>query len=233
MIKLGKSRTTLLSTGLTAMLAILPTTAAFAQSAQPPANPQPPTNPQPTATPQPPTNTQPTANPQTPTNAQPTANPQPPATAKPLAGLNVPVTGTTTSAADPEEPLTGSLSIQRFASQNSGLVAIGTVVATVTNTTTGAASTLVTPVAIPVNTSTSTATCELLHLELGSLDLTALKLAVHLDKVALDITAVPGAAKLLGNQLCQISGLLDGRSSASAAGLVAPLNDLIGTLSGL
>jgi hypothetical protein len=145
----------------------------------------------------------------------------------------VPVTGTPTSAADPEEPLTGSLSIQRFASQNSGLVAIGTVVATVTNTTTGAASTLVTPVAIPVNTSTSTATCELLHLELGSLDLTALKLAVHLDKVALDITAVPGAAKLLGNQLCQISGLLDGRSSASAAGLVAPLNDLIGTLSGL
>jgi hypothetical protein len=215
MIKLGKSRTTLLSTGLTAMLAILPTTAAFAQSAQPAANPQPSTTTQPTAT------------------AQPTATIQPPATAKPLAGLTVPVTGTTTSAADPEEPLTGSLSIQRFASQNSGLVAIGTVVATVTNTTTGAASTLVTPVALPVSTSTSTATCELLHLELGSLDLTALKLAVHLDKVALDITAVPGAAKLLGNQLCQISGLLDGRSSASAAGLVAPLNDLIGTLSGL
>jgi hypothetical protein len=215
MIKLGKSRTTLLSTGLTAMLAILPTTAAFAQSAQPAANPQPSTTTQPTAT------------------AQPTATIQPPATAKPLAGLTVPVTGTTTSAADPEEPLTGSLSIQRFASQNSGLVAIGTVVATVTNTTTGAASTLVTPVALPVSTSTSTATCELLHLELGSLDLTALKLAVHLDKVALDITEVPGAAKLLGNQLCQISGLLDGGSSASAAGLVAPLNDLIGTLSGL
>ena len=52
--------------------------------------------------------------------------------------------------------------------------------------------------------------CPILHLELGPLDLDLLGLQVHLDRVVLDITAVPGPGNLLGNLLCAVAGLLDG-----------------------
>ena len=51
--------------------------------------------------------------------------------------------------------------------------------------------------------------CEILDLVLGPLDLNLLGLAVHLDTVHLNITAVPGAGNLLGNLLCAVAGLLD------------------------
>lgn len=147
---------------------------------------------------------------------------------RPASGLTVPITGTAVAGADPAQAVAGTLTIQRFAMRNGALVAIGNVVATVTNTVTGVTSTLVTPVALPVDTSAITATCEILHLELGPLDLNLLGLAVHLDKVVLDVTAVPGAGNLLGNLLCAIAGLLDGPSPL--AGLVAALNNLLAAL---
>jgi len=51
--------------------------------------------------------------------------------------------------------------------------------------------------------------CDILNLVLGPLDLDLLGLQVHLDKVVLNITAVPGAGNLLGNLLCAVAGLLD------------------------
>lgn len=54
------------------------------------------------------------------------------------------------------------------------------------------------------------ATCDVLHLVLGPLDLDLLGLVVHLDKVVLDIVAKSGAGQLLGNLLCAVAGLLDG-----------------------
>lgn len=53
------------------------------------------------------------------------------------------------------------------------------------------------------------ASCDILTLELGPLDLDLLGLVIHLDKVHLDITAVPGPGNLLGNLLCAIAGLFD------------------------
>ena len=150
---------------------------------------------------------------------------------RPASGLAVPITGTAIAGSDPAQAVSGTLTIQRFARQNGALVAVGNVVATVTNTVTGVTSTLVAPVALPVNTSAITATCEILHLELGPLDLNLLGLAVHLDKVVLDITAVPGAGNLLGNLLCAVAGLLDGPSPLG--GLVALLNNLLAALGGL
>jgi len=126
--------------------------------------------------------------------------------------------------------LAGTFTVQRFAQQNGALVAIGNVVATVTNAA-GQTSTLVTPVAIPVDTSSTTASCEILHLVLGPLDLNLLGLTIHLDQVVLDITAVPGAGNLLGNLLCAIAGLLDG--PPPLAGLLALLNNLLAALGGL
>jgi hypothetical protein len=53
------------------------------------------------------------------------------------------------------------------------------------------------------------ATCDILHLVLGPLDLNLLGVKVHLDKVVLDIVAQSGAGNLLGNLLCAVTGLLD------------------------
>ena len=67
---------------------------------------------------------------------------------------------------------------------------------------------------IPVMGDTASAArgrpCEILNLVLGPLDLNLLGLEVHLNRVVLDIVAVPGAGNLLGNLLCAIAGLLDG-----------------------
>ncbi|MEN3340219.1 MAG: hypothetical protein V7647_3895 [Acidobacteriota bacterium] len=149
------------------------------------------------------------------------AQAQPPAP-KP-APLAVPITGTA-----PGNTIAGTFNIQRFARQNGALVAVGNVVATVTNTATGAVSTVVAPLAVPVDPTATTASCEILHLVLGPLDLNLLGLTVHLDQVVLDITAVPGAGNLLGNLLCAIAGLLNGPSPLT--GLVTLLNNLLGAL---
>ena len=74
-------------------------------------------------------------------------------------------------------------------------------------------------------------TCEILHLELGPLDLNVLGLLVHLDRVVLDITAQSGAGNLLGNLLCGIAGLLD--SGGLLSQLSTLLNQLLGALAGL
>ena len=67
--------------------------------------------------------------------------------------------------------------------------------------------------------------CEVLDLVLGPLDLDLLGLVVHLDRVVLNITAVPGA----GNLLCAVVGLLDGGPLASIVGL---LNQILALLRG-
>jgi len=68
------------------------------------------------------------------------------------------------------------------------------------------------------------ATCPILHLVLGPLDLDLLGLQVHLNQVVLDIVAVSGAGNLLGNLLCSVAGLLDG---GPLGGLLGQLNSLL------
>ena len=62
------------------------------------------------------------------------------------------------------------------------------------------------------------ASCPILHLDLGPLDLNLLGLTVHLNEVVLDVTAVPGPGNLLGNLLCAIAGLLDNVDLGSVLG---------------
>jgi hypothetical protein len=73
------------------------------------------------------------------------------------------------------------------------------------------------PVKLPTAGGSSTATttaaaasCPILHLVLGPLDLDLLGLQIHLNRVVLDITAQSGPGNLLGNLLCAVAGLLDG-----------------------
>ena len=147
--------------------------------------------------------------------------------AKPSATTPVtaPVTGTLQ---DGTGSVAGTLTIDRFASQGGDIVAIGTFSGTITDAA-GTVTSGTQAVTLPV---TASATCDILHLELGPLDLNLLGLMVHLDKVVLDITAQQGPGNLLGNLLCAVAGLLDpGPSPVNA--IVALLNQILGILQGL
>lgn len=103
----------------------------------------------------------------------------------------------------------GNFSIQKFDVQNNQLVAIGTLTGQVTGAVTGLVQNLAVTIPIIIGNSGAGAACEILHLELGPIDLNLLGLMVHVDQIVIDITAQPGPGNLLGNLLCAIAGLLD------------------------
>ena len=149
----------------------------------------------------------------------------------------VPVTGTL---ADGTGTVAGDFTIDRFARQDGGIAAVGSFTGTITdaagNVTSGTQA-LTLPVTLPGAAQTAaaaapTATCQVLHLELGPLDLNLLGLMVHLDKVVLDITAVQAPGNLLGNLLCAIAGLLDPGPGPLGA-ITALLNQILGILRSL
>ena len=72
------------------------------------------------------------------------------------------------------------------------------------------------------------ATCDILNLVLGPLDLNLLGLEVHLNQVILDIVGVTGAGNLLGNLLCAVTGLLDGGGPLGQ--IVTLLNSILAIL---
>jgi hypothetical protein len=74
------------------------------------------------------------------------------------------------------------------------------------------------------------ATCPVLHLVLGPLDLDLLGLKVHLDRVVLNIDAESGPGNLLGNLVCAVAGLLDGGLQGLLGRLVTLLNQILGQL---
>jgi len=152
-------------------------------------------------------------------------------------GVSVPVTGTGTASDGTMQTLTGTFTIQRFAKSQKQIVAVGTLVGTLTSAVPGSVPrTVVTQVAMPlVNDAAAAgagvmalASCDILHLVLGPLDLNLLGLVIHLDQVVLDITAETGAGNLLGNLLCAITGLLDGGGPLGS--IVALLNSLLDVL---
>jgi len=74
------------------------------------------------------------------------------------------------------------------------------------------------------------ATCDVLHLVLGPLNLDLLGLQVHLNRVVLDIVAQTGAGNLLGNLLCAVTGLLDSTGLLSSLRLSNLLNRILSIL---
>lgn len=111
---------------------------------------------------------------------------------------------------------------------NGALTAVGELNGTITNTLTGVVTPVVDQVVRLPLALASGATCQILHLTLGPLDLNLLGLQVHLDRVVLDITAQSGPGNLLGNLLCSVAHLLDGSPSPTA--LSTLLNRIIGLL---
>jgi hypothetical protein len=131
----------------------------------------------------------------------------------------VPVNGTTAAGGT----FVGTLDLARFAIKNNELVALGTLNGTIKDSA-GATVGMVRNAVAEVMVPTASGSCSILHLVLGPVDLDLLGLQVHLNRVVLDITAVPGPGNLLGNLLCQIADLLDAQS---------PLSILTNALNGL
>src|SRR5215210_8600622 len=140
---------------------------------------------------------------------------------------SVPATGTVTHITSGLVTQVASLRIQRFAVQDGKLVAIAAV-RDATGQLLGTAPIPVQNVNVARGSSAMSfqqASCRILHLELGPLDLNLLGLRIQLNRVVLDITAERGPGNLLGNLLCAIAGLLNGNPTA---GLVALLNRVLG-----
>ena len=116
---------------------------------------------------------------------------------------NIPLTGTTQNGT-----FTGTLDVQRLILQNGQLALVGVVNGVVKDAAGNVIATIVNaPVTIPLGNASGT--CQVLHLELGPLDVNLLGLMVHLDKVVLDVTAQSGPGNLLGNLLCSIANALN------------------------
>lgn len=150
------------------------------------------------------------------------------------AAVTVPVTQTFTDATGGTGTFTGAYTITRVVKQGGALAAVGTITGTATDST--GATDMVTNQAVTVPLQV-TGTCEILHLELGPLDLDLLGLVIHLDQVVLDITAEQGPGNLLGNLLCAVAGLLDPPTTGGGLGgllngIVALLNQILGALGG-
>ena len=148
------------------------------------------------------------------------------AAAPPSANVAVPVTGTIESI---DGTFDGTFTIDRVVRQGGELLAAGTLTGTVTDALGNVVRT-VTDLAVnlPIHLDGTTASCEILDLVLGPLDLDLLGLVVTLDTVHLNITADQGPGNLLGNLLCAVAGLLDGGLNLN--GLANLLNQILSIL---
>jgi hypothetical protein len=144
---------------------------------------------------------------------------------QPAGTVTRPVTGSFTDASGGTGTFSGQFAITRFINQNGSVAAVGTVTGTLTDSAGTVLGTDSQQVTAPVEL--LQATCEILNLELGPLDLDLLGLVVHLDEVLLNITAEQGPGNLLGNLLCAVARLLDPNQTN---GLVALLNRILSIL---
>jgi len=124
--------------------------------------------------------------------------------------------------------LVGTFDPTRFRAAGDALTATGTLQATLYDAA-GAVIGTVTQTITFDRTAVIQATCTILELTLGPLDLNLLGLEVHLDQVHLVIEAVEGPGNLLGNLLCAIANLLnDGNPLSDIAGLLNRILRLLG-----
>lgn len=136
-------------------------------------------------------------------------------------GVSIPVTGKTSKGGK----FTGDFKVKEFRVVDNQIVAVGTLTGTIQNSAGNVIGTVLRTISMLVNI--GQAECDILHLELGPLDLDLLGLEVHLDRVVLDIDADPGGG-LLGQLLCAVANLLDiGGPLADIASLLNQILDLL------
>ncbi|MGH2751303.1 MAG: hypothetical protein ACRDK3_10625 [Actinomycetota bacterium] len=117
----------------------------------------------------------------------------------------------------------GDMTIKRFIKRNGKLKAVGSLDGTVFNRK-GAEKGTVEDKKVKTPVNLKKASCDILRLVLGPLDLDLLGLRIELNRVVLNITAEPGPGNLLGNLLCAVAGLLDG------TGLLGVIRNLLNAI---
>jgi hypothetical protein len=139
------------------------------------------------------------------------------------------VTGTFTNA-DGAGTFAGTFTPQSFSVVNGVLEATGLLKGTLTEANGTQLGTVSQTDTIPVDTKAAAtpAACGILDLTLGPLNLNLLGLVVTLNQVHLTISAVPGVGNLLGNLLCEVTGLLNGGGALSE--IAALLNSILALL---
>jgi hypothetical protein len=117
---------------------------------------------------------------------------------------------------------TGTLNIDGFLVQEDVVSAVGTLNGTLTNAL-GEIVGTVPNRGIVIPLTSIQATCQILHLELGPLDLNLLGVMVQLNRIFLDISTQTAPGNLLGKLVCAIEGLLEG-PDAILRGIAGLLN---------
>lgn len=127
----------------------------------------------------------------------------------------------------------GHFTVNRFVTENGESVAVGHLTGYIGHRAVSKSGVAI-PISVqhPTTTTASTAaaaSCPILHLILGPLNLNLLGLHVTLNQVVLNIKAIPGAGNLLGNLLCDVSNLLNGTgvSTSQITGLLGVLQQTL------
>jgi hypothetical protein len=139
------------------------------------------------------------------------------ATTKASGFTNIPVTGSFGTGGT----FKGVLTITRFTRSNGQTLAVGKLSGTATRASGAIARSVVNQV-VQIPLQQANGTCQILHLDIGPIDLNLLGLHVHINEIIIDITAESGPGNLLGNLLCAIAHLLD-----RPGGLTHALNVLV------
>jgi hypothetical protein len=151
---------------------------------------------------------------------------------------HIPVSGV----AKNHKKLNGHFAVDRFVSRSGKTFAVGTLTGKLGNRRINR-SNVAMPASVatgsPLGAAHAAATCSVLHLVLGPVNLNLLGLVVTLgggslanQPIVLDINALSGSGNLLGNLLCSVSDLLNGTgvtplTSSLTAGLLNLVNSLL------
>lgn len=137
---------------------------------------------------------------------------------------------------DGDQRFRGHLSILEFKQKDQGIVAVAklTGVLTEDGNKRRISRKLQVPVSVPgVAELQAQATCEILDLVLGPIDLNLLGLRLQVNRIHIRLTAQQGGG-LLGDLLCAIANLLNGGNPlGQLAQIVNLLNQILGVLRGL
>jgi hypothetical protein len=135
----------------------------------------------------------------------------------------------------------GTLSVQKFSQRGGQPVAIGMVSGSATLSGASLGTVLTGPIEFPVQLAAGSAltsnapisvqqatNCQVLHLDLGAVNLNVLGLTVATQPISIDLSGVTGGTNVLGTLICTILETVN-----NVVGLVNLLNQLLGILGGL
>lgn len=131
----------------------------------------------------------------------------PAAAQAPTSLLSGVVTGTTSVAG---ETFAGTIELTNFVLQNGALAARATLIGEVRDLNGVLVRNVRGLITVPITVlPPPPGVCQILHLDVGPIFLDLLGLQVDLTQIVLNVTAVSGSGRLLGNLLCRVAGLLD------------------------